>query len=62
MITLTATINLLSGNNSNLSGTANYSEYKSNISSEFSKIVGQKKKSSNPFILGAIFSTVVKYT
>lgn len=52
MITLTAKINLLSGDNSALSlGSDNLSG--NNISSDLSGIVGFKKQGSNPFILGA---------
>ena len=52
MITLTAKINLLSGDNKALSlGSDNLSG--NNISSNLSGIVGVKKKCSNPFIIGA---------
>ncbi len=52
MITLTAKINLLSGDNSALSlGSENLSD--NNISSKLGDIVGVKKKGSNPFIIGA---------
>ena len=52
MITLTAKINLLSGDNTALSlGSTNLSG--NNISSNLRGIVGVKKKGSNPFILGA---------
>lgn len=52
MITLTAKINLLSGENSALSlGSDNLSG--NNISSKLRGIVGIKKKGSNPFIIGA---------
>ena len=51
MITLTAKINLLSGNNKALLlGSDDLSG--NNISSNLSSIVGDKKKDSNPFILG----------
>ena len=52
MITLTAKINLLSGDNKALSlGSDNLSG--NNISSNLSGIVGVKKNGSNPFIIGA---------
>lgn len=52
MITLTAKINLLSGDNTALSlGSTDLSG--NNISSNLSGIVGVKKKGSNPFIIGA---------
>ena len=52
MITITAKINLLSGDNKALSlGSDNLSG--NNISSKLSGIVGVKKQGSNPFILGA---------
>ena len=52
MITLTAKINLLSGNNKALSlASTNLSG--NNISSKLSDIVGVKKQGSNPFIIGA---------
>lgn len=52
MITLTAKINLLSGDNKALSlGSDNLSG--NNISSYLSKVVGGKTKGSNPFIIGA---------
>ena len=52
MITLTAKINLLSGDNTALSlGSNNLSG--NNISSDVGAIVGVKKQGSNPFILGA---------
>lgn len=51
MITLTAKINLLSGDNSALSlGSTDLSG--NNISSKLSDIVGVKRKGGNPFILG----------
>ena len=67
MITLTAKINLLSGDNKALSlGSDNLSG--NNISSDLSKVVGGKTKGSNPFIIGAskigdgsTFSGVVDY-
>ena len=52
MITLTAKINLLSGDNNALSlGSDNLSG--NNISRDLSKVVGVKKNGSNPFIIGA---------
>ena len=52
MITLTARIDLISGNNGTLSGiTSNLSG--NNISSEIGAILGSKSQGSNPFILGA---------
>lgn len=52
MITLTAKINLLSGDNSKLQlGSDNLSG--NNISRDLSKVVGVKKDGSNPFIIGA---------
>lgn len=52
MITLTAKINLLSGDNSALSlGSNNLSG--NNISTDLGAIIGVKKNNSNPFILGA---------
>ena len=52
MITLTAKINLLSGDNSALSlGSDNLSG--NNISSNLGSVVGVKKNGSNPFIIGA---------
>ena len=52
MITLTAKINLLSGDNKALSlGSDNLSG--NNISRDLSKVVGVKKDGSNPFIIGA---------
>lgn len=52
MITLTAKINLLSGDNSALLlGSNNLSG--NNISSDLGSVVGAKKQSSNPFIIGA---------
>jgi hypothetical protein len=51
MITLTAKINLLSGDNNALSlGSTNLSG--NNISSDLSNVIGVEKKGSNPFILG----------
>lgn len=51
MITLTARIDLISGNNGTLSGvTSNLSG--NNISSEIGAILGSKSQGSNPFILG----------
>lgn len=51
MITLTARIDLISGNNGTLSGvTSNLSG--NNISSEIGTILGSKSQGSNPFILG----------
>ena len=52
MITLTAKINILSGDNKALSlGSNNLSG--NNISGDLSKVVGGKTKGSNPFIIGA---------
>ena len=52
MITLTAKINLLSGDNKALElGSDNLSG--NNISSDLSSVVGVKKQGSNPFIIGA---------
>ena len=52
MITLTAKINLLSGNDKALSlGSNNLSG--NNISSDLSNVIGNKKNGSNPFIIGA---------
>ena len=52
MITLTAKINLLSGNNSELRlGSHNLSG--NNISSDLNSVIGVKKNGSNPFIIGA---------
>ena len=52
MITLTARIDLISGNNGTLSGiTSNLSG--NNISSEIGAILGFEKQGSNPFIIGA---------
>lgn len=52
MITLTAKINLLSGDNSKLQlGSDNLSG--NNISRDLSSVVGVKKQGSNPFIIGA---------
>ena len=67
MITLTAKINLLSGDNKDIS--LNYSNAsKNNISSEISSVIGVKTEAKNPFILGksklgdgATFSSGVNY-
>lgn len=71
MITLTAKINLLSGDNSVLAWDSSYSSSaptRNNISSAFKTIVGEKKSGSNPFLLdssklgsGATFSDGVNY-
>lgn len=50
MITLSATINLLEGQNSSLSATINNSAHR--ISSEISNVVGTKKSGKSPFFLG----------
>jgi hypothetical protein len=52
MITLTARIDLISGNNGTLSSVSGEIP-KNNISSEIGAILGSKKQGSNPFILGA---------
>lgn len=52
MITLTARIDLISGNNGALSSVSSEIS-KNNISSEIGAILGSKSQGSNPFILGA---------
>lgn len=52
MITLTAKIDLLSGNNKALS-LMNDNLYMNNISSDLESVIGFKKNSKNPFIIGA---------
>lgn len=52
MITLTARIDLMSGNNGTLSSVSSEIS-KNNISSEIGAILGSKSQGSNPFILGA---------
>lgn len=52
MITLTARIDLISGNNGTLSGVTSEIS-KNNISSDIGAIIGSKSQGSNPFIIGA---------
>lgn len=67
MITITAQINLISGNNNQLS-ISDFTRSGNNISSGVSSVVGKKKEVGNPFIIGAsklgdgaTFSNAVDY-